>query len=398
MTGRVWVFGDDLNTDDMYPAFAMKTGSAEAARHVFYEVRPGWTDEVWTGDIVRGRPELRRRFLAPGRGAVRRARGGRLIAEEFNSLFLRNAVNAGLPALTLPGATSLFRDGDTAIVRPRRRHWRNDTTGASGAVPGLPDLILDIVACGGVMPRLAAQGYLPAELGDALRSSAVVDARRGQRCVMAIGRLLRNVRANPARSPLAGSGFSAPGTIVVASTAFTDGGAIPRRHAGKGVGDDESPELHWTGVPADAVSLLLVLDDVDVPLPKPLIHSVAVLEGTPTAIAEGEFRGYSGPRPIPGHGPHRYRFHVLALECPIPPDTTGIRAVLAAASGHVVARGTLTGTYERYASGISRSISSSHTRADMSDGARQSPRGDSAPPADTLGPLGSAERLNWLNE
>ena len=50
------------------------------------------------------------------------------------------------------------------------------------------------------------------------------------------------------------------------------------------------------------------------------------------------------------------------------------------------------------ASGTSRSISSSQTLADMSDGARQSPRGDSAPPEDTLGPLGSAERLNWLNE
>ena len=51
-----------------------------------------------------------------------------------------------------------------------------------------------------------------------------------------------------------------------------------------------------------------------------------------------------------------------------------------------------------HSSGISRSISSSHTLADMSDGARQSPRGDSAPPEETFGPLGSAERLNWLNE
>ena len=45
-------------------------------------------------------------------------------------------------------------------------------------------------------------------------------------------------------------------------------------------------------------------------------------------------------------------------------------------------------------SGTSRSISSSQVRADMSDGARQSPRGDSDPPADTLGPLGTADRLN----
>jgi hypothetical protein len=50
-----------------------------------------------------------------------------------------------------------------------------------------------------------------------------------------------------------------------------------------------------------------------------------------------------------------------------------------------------------YPSGTERSSSSSHARADASDGARQSPRGDSDPPADTFGPLGSADRLNWLN-
>jgi hypothetical protein len=49
-----------------------------------------------------------------------------------------------------------------------------------------------------------------------------------------------------------------------------------------------------------------------------------------------------------------------------------------------------------YSSGTSRRTSSSQARADMSDGARQSPRGDSDPPAATLGPFGNADRLNWL--
>ena len=40
-------------------------------------------------------------------------------------------------------------------------------------MPKLPDLILDIISSGGVLPRLAQQGYLPAELGDVLRSSTV---------------------------------------------------------------------------------------------------------------------------------------------------------------------------------------------------------------------------------
>src|SRR5207342_2865878 len=47
--------------------------------------------------------------------------------------------------------------------------------------------------------------------------------------------------------------------------------------------------------------------------------------------------------------------------------------------------------------GTLRSSSANHAAALPSDGARQSPRGDSEPPADTFGPFGIALRLNWLN-
>jgi phosphatidylethanolamine-binding protein (PEBP) family uncharacterized protein len=181
--------------------------------------------------------------------------------------------------------------------------------------------------------------------------------------VSVVGRLLRGLRADASRSPLATKDFDAPSTITVTSPAFADGGAIPRRHAGKGVGDDVSPEVHWQGVPAGTAGLVFLMDDVDVPLRSPLIHSVAVLEPDTEGLGEAEFRtgaagvrvvptmlskdGYSGPRPIPGHGPHRYRFHLLALDRRVPKDAKSVKAVLAAASGHVLARGTLTGTYER---------------------------------------------------
>ena len=58
-------------------------------------------------------------------------------------------------------------------------------------------------------------------------------------------------------------------------------------------------------------------------------------------------RGYAGPRPIPGHGPHRYRFQVFALDEPIPDHVTTAKALLKQMAGHVLARGVLTGTYER---------------------------------------------------
>jgi 3-isopropylmalate/(R)-2-methylmalate dehydratase small subunit len=173
ITGRVWVFGDSLNTDAMYPAFAMKMDPPEAARHIFYEVRPEWTDQVQPGDIVVAGKNFGIGSSRPVAALFTEVGVAGLVAEEFNSLFFRNAVNAGLPAMTLPHATSIFSDGDTGTFDLGEGSWCNETTGATGTVPKLPDLILDIIASGGVMPRLVAQGYLPAELTDVLRSSAV---------------------------------------------------------------------------------------------------------------------------------------------------------------------------------------------------------------------------------
>ena len=172
-SGKVWMFGDNLNTDAMYPAFAMKLEPAEAARHIFYEVRPGWADEVAPGDIVVAGRNFGVGSSRPVAALFTELGVAGLVAEEFNSLFFRNAVNAGLPVMTVPEATNLFSDGDTGTFDLTAGTWRNDTTGASGSVPRLPELILDIIAAGGVLPRLAAQGYIPAELADVLRSSAV---------------------------------------------------------------------------------------------------------------------------------------------------------------------------------------------------------------------------------
>jgi phosphatidylethanolamine-binding protein (PEBP) family uncharacterized protein len=176
-----------------------------------------------------------------------------------------------------------------------------------------------------------------------------------------IGRLLRPLRADPARSPLNRPGLQAQESIRITSPSFADGAPMPARHAGRGVGDDVSPELRWTGVPGSAMQLVLILDDIDVPLRTPLIHSIAILSPDTQGLAAGDFtservriiptmlakRGYSGPRPIPGHGPHRYRFHLLALGLSIPAGIDSPKQLFHAAAGHVIAYGTLTGSYER---------------------------------------------------
>ncbi|WP_319449025.1 MULTISPECIES: YbhB/YbcL family Raf kinase inhibitor-like protein [unclassified Mycobacterium] len=104
-----------------------------------------------------------------------------------------------------------------------------------------------------------------------------------------IGRLLRGLRADASRSPLAAKGFDAPTTIIVTSPAFVDGGPIPSRHAGSGVGENVSPELHWQGIPSGTATLVLLVDDIDVPLRKPLFHNAAELDPDRDRLTEGEF-------------------------------------------------------------------------------------------------------------
>jgi Raf kinase inhibitor-like YbhB/YbcL family protein len=179
-----------------------------------------------------------------------------------------------------------------------------------------------------------------------------------------IGSLLRHFPvAGAHRSPFGGTDFAAADGITVTSTAFAEGGVIPKASAGKGVGDNTSPQLSWAGVPPGTRQLVLVIDDVDVPLPRPIVHNVAVLDPTITHVDTGALqpgtagirlipgdlrhRGYAGPRPIPGHGPHRYRFLVFALDEPVAESVTKTKALVKQMAGHVLARGVLTGTYER---------------------------------------------------
>ncbi len=178
-----------------------------------------------------------------------------------------------------------------------------------------------------------------------------------------IGKLLRNVRAGEHRSPFAGSDFTAPHDMTVTSAEFEDRGPMPTTSAGKGVGEDRSPQLSWTGVPPQTRQLVLIIDDVDVPLPRPLLHTVAVISPGVRNVDAGQLKpgtdglrfipgtlghhGYAGPRPIPGHGSHHYRFLVFALDEPVAESVTKANTLMKQMAGHVLARGLLTGTFER---------------------------------------------------
>jgi phosphatidylethanolamine-binding protein (PEBP) family uncharacterized protein len=116
--------------------------------------------------------------------------------------------------------------------------------------------------------------------------------------------------------------------------------------------------------------LLLVVEDPDAPTSLPFVHCVALLDPSVTSLAQGALdaknpsggvrmlrsgmgRGYLGPAPIKGHGPHRYAFQLFALAKPVTAALDGAALDSAkpcdvlAAAGDVLARDRLDGFYER---------------------------------------------------
>jgi phosphatidylethanolamine-binding protein (PEBP) family uncharacterized protein len=147
----------------------------------------------------------------------------------------------------------------------------------------------------------------------------------------------------------------------VTSPAFADGGTIPDRHSSAGRGDNISPALRWSAPPHGTRQLLLVIEDVDTPSRRPGVHTIALLAPGTEGLEEGALTasdhcfgyvpnhrgrtGYVGPRPLPGHGTHRYRFHLYALASEVRPgDVNSLDDLLPRVAGHALAAGMLEGT------------------------------------------------------
>ncbi|MDB4928945.1 MAG: Phospholipid-binding protein [Myxococcaceae bacterium] len=170
--------------------------------------------------------------------------------------------------------------------------------------------------------------------------------------------------------PTGPDGAPAPATLRLSSDAFAEGATMPNGtvFAGFGcTGDNHSPALQWSGTPEGTRSFAVIVHDPDAPTGTGFYHWVAYdlpadtralpdNGGTDAALPAGAHHGrsdfgatgYGGPCPPPGPA-HRYRFSVYALDTPAlgaPPGSSAalVRFML---RGHVLAHGTLTGTYAR---------------------------------------------------
>jgi Raf kinase inhibitor-like YbhB/YbcL family protein len=156
-------------------------------------------------------------------------------------------------------------------------------------------------------------------------------------------------------------------SLTIESTAFRNGEPIPTRFTGDG--EDLSPHLSWSGVPAGTAELALIMDDPDAPTPVPWVHWVLCrIPADATELPEGVAKtqtlsslpgavqgrnsfgniGYGGPAPPRGHGVHHYHFRLFALDkaLSVSPGLTSNQLV-SAMKDHILAEAELIGTYQR---------------------------------------------------
>jgi len=155
-------------------------------------------------------------------------------------------------------------------------------------------------------------------------------------------------------------------TLKLSSSAFAHNGAIPAKYTCDG--QDKSPPLAWAGIPANAKSLALIVDDPDAPDPlapkMTWVHWVLYnippdAEGLPEGIGEKNLpagtlgglndwkrTGFGGP--CPPIGRHRYFHKLYVLDILLPDLNKPTKAALEKAmAGHILERAELVGTYKR---------------------------------------------------
>lgn len=153
--------------------------------------------------------------------------------------------------------------------------------------------------------------------------------------------------------------------LTLTSPVFDNGGSIPAVYTCDG--DDISPELNWSGIPAEAKSLVLIVDDPDAPDPAApkmtwvhwvlynipaasaglgkAIKDSALPQGTLQGLNDWKRTGYGGP--CPPIGRHRYFHKLYALDTVLPDLGKPTRAKLEQAmDGHIIEQAVLMGTYQ----------------------------------------------------
>jgi 3-isopropylmalate/(R)-2-methylmalate dehydratase small subunit len=152
--GRVWRFGDNINTDVMAPWDTISQ-PWEEARHRVLHIRPGFAEQAQPGDVIvagrnwgcgSSREQAPQYLKNLGIAAV--------AAESFGRIYFRNSIAIAFPNLACPGVTSAFEEGDEIEIELATARIRNLTKATElQGQPYTPEM-LEIVEKGGLMALL----------------------------------------------------------------------------------------------------------------------------------------------------------------------------------------------------------------------------------------------------
>lgn len=152
---RVWVYGDNVNTDVIFPGkYTYTVQGAEAlAAHALEDLDPTFSQRVQAGDvIVAGRNWGCGSSREQAVTALKHAGVSIIIADSFSGLYYRNCINQGVLPVVLPGFSRLVKTGDIIDVDLDAGIIATETTAL--AMPPLSPSVRAILDAGGLLPML----------------------------------------------------------------------------------------------------------------------------------------------------------------------------------------------------------------------------------------------------
>lgn len=157
--GRIWTFGDNIDTDAIIPArYLSTTEPPELARHCMEDIAPGFAGAVQPGDLVVAGNNFgcgSSREHAPL--ALKGAGVACVIARSFARIFYRNAVNIGLPILECPVPVRELEPGETLRVDLERGLVTRLSDGSRFQGTAFPPFMQEIIKLGGLINYVQAR-------------------------------------------------------------------------------------------------------------------------------------------------------------------------------------------------------------------------------------------------
>ncbi len=157
--GRVFKFGDNIDTDVIIPArYLASSDPADLAKHCMEDIDKTFTQKVQEGDIIVAEKNFgcgSSREHAPI--AIKAAGVSCVIAETFARIFYRNAINIGLPIIECAEAAAAIKEGDVISVNFDNGVITDETTGQTFQGQAFPPFMQGLIDAGGLIPYINQQ-------------------------------------------------------------------------------------------------------------------------------------------------------------------------------------------------------------------------------------------------